>query len=148
MKTTLAGKVVPGYGVASGRGEDKRYPEGTIRLQAPYFKSRGLDLQDHYMGTINVDISPRSFQVVKPAYFFDQVDWSPHIPPENFYFFDADLVHLAMSYSGYIYMPDPETKPEHHQKPNIMELIMPEISGLKYGDSVELEINPKQIAIL
>ncbi|CAN0601182.1 unnamed protein product, partial [Ectocarpus sp. 12 AP-2014] len=81
----VKGKVIPGYGVASGKGRDARYPEGTLKLQLPFFKERGLHLENYFLGTLNIDISPFTYKIGIPDYFFEAVDWSEHIPPENFY---------------------------------------------------------------
>ena len=42
-------------------------------------------------------------------------------------------------------MPDPETKENHIQKPNILELIFPKIEGLEYGSIVDIELKKNQI---
>jgi hypothetical protein len=45
-------------------------------------------------------------------------------------------------------MPDPKTKENHFQKPNILELIFPKIEGLEYGVMVDIEIKTDQIEII
>ena len=143
----VEGKVIPGYGVASSQGKDARYPLGTIREQVKHFQQRGLDLSPFFMGTINVDIAPHSFSLGKPKHFFDGVNWSSHIPPENFYFFDVKLHYRNTSYEGFVYMPDPATKPEHMQKETVLELILPKIEDLAYDQLVELEVDRSQLLI-
>jgi hypothetical protein len=54
----VKGTIIPGYGVASGKGHDTRCPEGTLRLQYPFVKERGLDLGNYFLGTLNINISP------------------------------------------------------------------------------------------
>jgi hypothetical protein len=44
-------------------------------------------------------------------------------------------------------MPDPATKAEHFQNPTILELILPKIDGLNYGDTVIIEVDEKQIQL-
>lgn len=144
---TVSGKIVSGYGAASGIRSQEHYPDGTIKMQLPFFKALGLDLSQYFMGTINVDISPRSFEVLKPKYTFENIDWSPYIPSENFFFFDAELIFKNKSYQGLIYLPDPETKMEHHQKPSMLELIMPRLEGIQYGLNVSITIATDQIII-
>ena len=138
--TKIKGKIIPGYGVASGKGKDSRYPEGTLKIQHPHFKDRGLDLGEYFLGTLNVDISPYSFEIKKPKYFFEAVEWSIHIPPENFYFFDVTLFFQGREYDGLVYMPGPETKVEHEQIATVLELILPHVEGLDTGQTVYLEI--------
>ncbi len=144
----IQGKIIPGHGVASGKGKDPRYPKGTLRLQAPYFKERGLDLNVYYLGTLNVDIAPLSFRIGKGKYFFEGIAWSEHIPPENFYFFDTALVYKGKRYEGLIYMPDPETKVDHEQLATVLELILPPIEGISTNDLVGLEIDEKSLQIV
>ena len=141
----VRGEIKSGHGVASGKGKDKRYPEGTLQIQFKYFLERGLDLSNYFMGTINVDISPYSYKIKKPKYFFKNIDWSDYIPPENLYFFDVTLHYKDETYKGLVYMPDPETKEDHLQKPTVIELILPKINGLKYGDMVDISLKKDQL---
>ena len=85
----VRGKIKSGFVVASDKGKDERYPEGTLRQQFKRFLGRGLDLSNYFMGTINLDISPSSYEIKQPKYFFENINWSDFIPPENFYFFYA-----------------------------------------------------------
>ena len=144
----VCGEIKPGHGVASGQGKDERYPEGTLRQQFKYFLERGLDLSSYFMGTINVDIAPCSYEIKKPKHFFKNIDWSEYIPPENFYFFDVSLHHQDKTYEGLVYMPDPETKKDHIQNPTVLELILPAIQGLEYGDRVEISLKKDQLGIV
>ncbi|MEO0527473.1 MAG: hypothetical protein AAFZ89_09610 [Bacteroidota bacterium] len=144
---TIHAKIIPGYGAASGKNKDNRYPNGTIAEQAAYFKALGLDLSPYFLGTLNIDISPYSFELVKPKYFFEQIDWSEFISPENFYFFDVSLLYQTKTYKGLIYMPDPKTKEEHLQKTTTLELILPKIDGLVYGVDITVTIDPEQLKL-
>ena len=137
---TIEGKVISGYGVASGKGQDPRYPNGTLILQLPHFKQKGLDLSNYYRGTINIDINPFEYSINKPTHFIKGVDWSNFIPPENFYFFEVELVFKEKNYFGLIYMPDPDTKTDHHQINTMLEVIMPHIKGIEAGKTVTLRI--------
>lgn len=144
----VRGEIMSGYGVASGKGKDERYPQGTLKLQLKHFLERGLDLSNFFMGTINLDISPCSYEIKKPKYFFKNIDWSDYISPENFYFFDAILYYKDKTYKGLVYMPDPETKENHMQKPTILELIFPKIKGLEYGVMVDIALKKDQLDII
>ncbi len=144
----VKGEIKVGHGVASGKLKDERYPEGTLKQQFEFFLERGLDLSNYFLGTINLDISPNTYEIKKPKHFFKNIDWSDHIPPENFYFFDVSLYYKNQTYEGLIYMPDPETKEDHVQKPNIVELILPKIIGLEYGQIVAIEIRKDQLNIV
>lgn len=146
--TLVRGEIIAGHGVASGKGMDKRYPEGTLKQQFIHFLKRGLDLSPYFMGTINLDISPSSYDIKKPKHFFNKIDWSDYIPPENFYFFDVILNYKSQAYEGLVYMPDPATKEDHHQKPSILELIFPKIKGLEYGVMVDVALKKDQLNII
>ena len=139
--------VKPGHGVASGKAGDPRYPKGTIKAQTQHFKSRGLDLSSYFPGTVNVDISPYSFRIKSPKYFIEKVNWSEHITPENFYFFDVVVTYRQANYKGLIYMPDPATKEEHFQNPSVLELLLPKLEGLNYGASVFIEVAEAQLEL-
>ncbi|MGI9547970.1 MAG: hypothetical protein ACR2MM_12065 [Flavobacteriaceae bacterium] len=141
----IKGRINPGHGVASGKSGDLRYPGGTLKHQLPYFKEKGLDLNPYFLGTINLDILPYSYKICTPKLFLEQINWSEFIPPENFYFFDLVLHMKGQHYNGLVYMPDPETKVEHEQGNSILELILPKIHGLVYGDMVEIEIPDSQL---
>ncbi|MGB5553700.1 MAG: hypothetical protein WBM83_03500 [Flavobacteriaceae bacterium] len=144
----VQGEIKSGHGVASGKGNDDRYPEGTLKQQFKHFLERGLNLSPYFMGTINLDISPCSFEIKKPKYFFKNINWSDFIPPENFYFFDVTLHNKDESYEGLVYMPDPETKEDHVQIPNMLELILPKIAGLEYGHKVTIALKNDQFNII
>jgi hypothetical protein len=137
---SITGKVISGYGVASGKGKDNRYPEGTLKLQMPFFNERGLDLSAFFIGTINIDISPYQFSIKKYKYYFKEINWSIYIPPENFYFFEVQLIFKENFYKRLILMPDPKTKSDHHQISNLFELLMPKIEGIKQGENIILKL--------
>jgi hypothetical protein len=43
------------------------------------------------------------------------------------------------------YYPHPETKPNHFQDQSTMELILPYIPGISYGDDVLVSVNQEEI---
>jgi hypothetical protein len=48
---------------------------------------------------------------------------------------------------GLIYFPHPETKPEHFQKPDVLELLLPHVEGLQYGTELTLQVPLEQMLI-
>lgn len=66
--TLVRGVLVQGYGVASGPSKD--YPYSALDRQRPIFKERGLDLSGYFNGTLNIDIRPFEFNLVKPEFTF------------------------------------------------------------------------------
>ena len=145
---TFPAKIVPGHQVASGGNRDPRFPGGTIRMQVPHFLEHGLDLSPFHPGTVNVSIQPRSYQILEPARTLRNVKWHPTEPAEDFSFFDVEVVAgEGQPIRGYIYYPHPETKPEHFQKPDVLELLLPFVSGLDYGATIQLRTRTNQILI-
>ena len=71
---------------------------------------------------------------------FKEINWSKYIPPENFYFFEVQLIFKESAYEGLIYMPDPKTKFDHHQISSLFELLMPKIEGIKQGENIILKL--------
>ncbi|MDZ4402736.1 hypothetical protein [Prosthecobacter sp.] len=139
--------IVQGHRVASGLNGNPRFPGGTLRMQLPFFRDLGLDLSSYHLGTLNVSIAPLSYRVVKPKFTFRDVKWHPTEPAEFFSFFDV-IVHRddAQPVSGLIYFPHPETKPEHFQKPDVLELLLPWTAGLAYDGKIQLEVPGAQMS--
>jgi hypothetical protein len=145
---TVAARVVEGHRVASGLNGNPRFPGGTLRMQAPHFLALGFDLGAYHQGTVNVSIAPCTFRVVQPRLTFRQVKWHPTEPAEDFSFFDFRVVIAdAAAIAGVIYYPHPETKPEHFQAPDVLELLLPFVPGLHYGMTLNLEIPSNQMII-
>lgn len=136
-----------GYGVASGSGADSRFPNGTLSLQIPLLRERGLDLRGIYPGTINLDIAPLHFAVAAPEYHFADLVWSGSGPAETFSFCRCVVVHAGTSHRGLIYYPHPESKPEHFHSDSTVEILAPWIEGLDYGDAVTLSIEDRVLRL-
>lgn len=144
----ITARIVQGHRVASGLNGNPRFPGGTLRMQAPHFLVRGFDVSQLYPGTLNVSIAPFSYRVVKPRHTFTNVKWHPTEPAEDFSFFDVRLIlSPATAVKGFIYFPHPDTKPEHFQQPDVLELLMPFVEGLRYGAEVKLEIPTSQMIV-
>ncbi len=138
--------IVEGHRVASGLNGNPRFPGGTMRMQLPFFLELGLDLSGYHLGTLNVSIAPMSYRVVKPKWTFRALKWHPTEPAEDFSFFDV-IVHRddAAPVSGLIYFPHPETKPEHFQKPDVLELLLPWTEGLEYSRRIQISAPSDQL---
>ena len=141
-------RVVQGHRVASGQNGNPRFPGGTLRMQIPCFLALGLDLRGLFIGTLNVSMAPLRYRVVKAKHTFRKVKWHPTEPAEDFSFFDVRVWRPdAPAVNGYIYFPHPETKPEHFQKPDVLELLLPLMEGVKYGAELDIEIPATQMVI-
>jgi hypothetical protein len=146
MDSQISAIVVRGHRVASGTNGDPRFPGGTIRMQAPHFLERGLDLSTYHSATLNVSIAPWRYRVMHPRDTFASVKWHPTEPAEDFSFFDVNVLTTgATPIAGLIYFPHPATKPEHFQQPDVLELLLPWIDGLDYGIEVTLEVPREQM---
>jgi hypothetical protein len=144
---TVIGMIDRGHGVASGTASDSPYPRGTIEMQLPFFQALGLDLTGFFPGTLNVSISPKTFQLVNPGLTFRQVQWTDRHPPEDFSFSHCRVVFENANYNALIYYPHPETKKRHFQNPSMIEIIAPLIPEIKYGQRIEVEYNSLEIAV-
>lgn len=132
--------VVQGFQVASGLANDARYPGGTIAMQLPYFKTMGLNVTNMHPATINVEFPCQSIELPTPNFSFNKVKWHSNLPPENFKFYSCRIIMANRVYNAYIYQPQPETKIEHFQPINQLELLAPFIKNIHYGDAITLEI--------
>lgn len=83
---SVKGIVTHGHGVASGKAGDRRFPNGTIAMQIPFFKALGLDLSPYHPGTLNIDVSPYAFKPGPEALLFERVKWHSEMPAETFSF--------------------------------------------------------------
>lgn len=145
---SITARIVRGHRVASGLNADPRFPGGTLCMQAPFFRTLGLDLSAYHPGTMNVSIAPHRYRMVKAPMTFRHVKWHPTERAEDFSFFDVQLIFAdAPSVAGKIYYPHPDTKPAHFQQPDVLELLLPFVKGLKYGDEVQLKIPAEQMIL-
>jgi len=145
----IKGTVKRGYGVASGKAKDPRFPNGTIEMQIPFFQECGLDLSQYFPGTINISIAPHNYEIKQAKYTFKNIKWAANEPAEDFSFCDC-VIFLSTDRSqlGLIYYPHPETKPEHFQTPDTLEIITFFIDDLKYGDNLIIAVDNQQINLL
>ena len=143
--TTVRGVLKEGYRVASGPSSD--YPYGALDRQRPIFKERGLDLEGYFNGTLNVDISPLIFRLIKPEFTFRNVEWTDLHPPEHFSFSHCAVIYEGVEYDGWVYFPHPETKKRNFQDPSLLEVIATLIPNIKYGDQLDVKLNPERIEV-
>ena len=147
--TRVPGTVVRGHRVASRSCNDPRFPGGTIALQKPEFRRLGLNLDHFHSGTINLSIAPLLFRIKRASYSFSNLRWSDISAAEDFSFLECGvLLHGGIRFGGLIYYPHPETKPEHFQAPDILEIITFSIARLTYGDRIAIEVDPEQIELI
>lgn len=129
------GHLVDGHGVASGRGGDPRFPGGSLAMQAPHFAAKGLDLSVYHPGTLNLSLAPHRFELGTPAWHFPHLAWHPTEPPETFSFFSLQVRSDAGSpwQEALVYWPHPETKPEHQQPADVLEILTGFLPNVRPG---------------
>jgi len=142
---SLRGILVQGYRVASSPSKD--YPYGALDRQKPLFKLRGLDLSGYFNGTLNIDIRPHTFKLIKPEFTFHNVEWTDLHPPEHFSFSRCKVIYQSFEYEGWVYYPHPETKLRHHQNPSLLEVIAHPIPQIRYGNEMEVLLNSEEIEV-
>lgn len=130
----MPGIVVAGHGVASGTGQDRRYPAGTLSLQQPFFLERGIDLSGYYPGTLNVDLAP-IVPLPRQPLFDELLRWFEDLQ-ERFILSPAELDVNGVRYRGLWYYPHPATKPAHFQRSTVVELLLPRVDRIQTGARV------------
>jgi hypothetical protein len=143
--TLVNGILVQGYRVASGPSKD--YPYGALDRQRPFFKAGGLDLSDYFNGSLNIDIRPDEFTLIKSEFTFWSVEWTDLHPPEHFSFSHCRVIFKEIEYDGWVYYPHPETKLRHFQNPSLLEVIAKPIPNILYGDELQVLLNPDEITV-
>lgn len=106
-----------------------------------------MDLAGCFLGTLNLDIGPLVFELVKPEFTFRAVNWTDLHPPETFSFSRCRIAHAGEELEGWIYYPHPETKERHFQDPSLMEIIAPFMTGLTVGDELQIRVDPVRVSL-
>ena len=145
MFKRLPGILMRGHQVASRPSKD--YPYSSLEKQKPYFKALGLDLSEFFNGTLNISITPLTFEMIAPEFTFPLIEWTNLHPPETFSFSRCRVIFEGKEYPGWVYYPHPETKKNHFQNPSLVEVIAVEIPQLQYGDSLAVELNLNEIKV-
>ncbi len=144
---SITATLVKGYQVASGSASSTVFPAGTISLQAPYFNQLGLDLSTYYFATLNFNLGQHCLTIIKPSFHFEKLKWHSKVPAETFSFADCEVTHHGVHYRGLIYLPHVETKIDHFQDKNIVEIIAPFIGNIHYQDEVVLRFDSEQVVL-
>lgn len=140
------GRLIRGARQTSNVDRNSPYRAGTLELQFPMFRERGLDLSACFRGTLNVLIEPRTWAMVPAEPTFRNVLWHKNHIPEDFFFSQCRLMFGRMVYPAWVYCASPG-KPHYLRGPSLLEIIAEKVPEIKYGDMVALEINPEDIRI-
>jgi hypothetical protein len=134
----IVGKFVKGYG----------YATHTIQFQLPYFREEGLpNTEDIITGTLNTDISPDEYKILKYDYFYKGIP-NGSDAMEDFGFIIIDkIVHKGRTYEhpGYIYVP--------YGSPHVgnqlqFEVIACRLEDKDNGDEVEIHVADGKLIVL
>jgi hypothetical protein len=82
--------------------------------------------------------------LVAAEWTFPLVEWLPGYPAETFSFARMRIRVRGIEYTAMLFLPHPETKPEHHQAPGVLEVLAPWIEGVAVGDRVEVWLDPER----
>lgn len=75
------------------------------------------------------------------------MEWTDLHPPEHFSFSCCRVLYAGAKYEAWVYYPHPETKLRNLQAPSVLEVIAPLIPDVKYGDELEVQLNPERIEV-
>lgn len=122
----------------------------TIPSQKELFKELGLpNVEKFFNGTLNIDISPRKFSVLKYDYFFKAVEWgSKNNKAEDFGFIKIAALEYADEHYdqvGYIYVP---FNSPHFSNPSQFEVISIPIPKIEMGNKIRIHIDSNKIKLL
>jgi hypothetical protein len=143
----VIGTVVRGHQVASGLAVNNPFPLGTIEMQLPFFKKKGVNVDSLYLGTINVSISPKKFEVVSPKITMKNIKWSQDHDEETFSLLPCILIVDDSEHHVLIYYPHPETKIGHLKDKSTIEILSDYIVNISYGTRIMLKLNQYEIII-
>src|ERR1700686_5786575 len=126
----LTGTIVRGIGGASGQAFSDGV--GSIARQTQFFERKGVPRASQWFkGTINIDLTPLEFQIIRADYEVTAA-WHPEHPAfeETFWLVDVTLEFQGTRYPAYIYYPLPSAMKVHPD--STMELLTQRIEGLRY----------------
>ena len=106
-----------------------------------------MGLSPYFNGTLNISIAPAVFEMTRPEFTFPPVEWTDLHPPETFSFSRCRVKFQNVLYEGWVYYPHPETKKTHFQDSSLVEVITYEIPNIRYGDALEVDLNPEEITV-
>lgn len=141
----IRGRVKEGHRIASGQSPTGHQGlNNTIALQRPFFEADVPGFSLVWDGTINLDISPRTFRILKPDHIVT-CEWHPGVV-ETFWLVKIRALASQGRYSGFIYYPCPSAVKSH--KDDMVEILAPKIVGLSYGDKVVVEVSRLKLALI
>jgi hypothetical protein len=145
IEQRVEGVIVEGHRIASGLNDlsPEEVVNATIRKQRPYFERVIPGFSDIYDGSVNVDISPRTFDILKPDYEIT-CEWAEGFR-ETFWFVGVSLAHNGRSHESWIYYPCPGPLKKHPN--NKFELLAPWIDEMSYGDGVSILYSSEKVLI-
>jgi len=120
----------------------------SFKRQKKYFLKLGLPNVEHmFDGTINIDTSPESYEIVGFDYYFKNVrhkSFSRKRREDFGFIIIEELIHNNVNYKkwGYIYIPH---NSPHFKDLHTFELIGPELENFQAFDTFKLLINADRL---
>lgn len=141
----LQGHVKKGHRIASGLNPDRTLAlNNTIFLQKPFFEKAFIpNISKVYNGTINIDIAPKKFKIIKPDYEVT-CEWIEGVV-ETFWLVNVKVCFMKLYYNGYIYYPCTSEIKSHDD--DVVELLIVKISNLQYGEEIMVYVPAKKITV-
>lgn len=146
----IKGRVKEGTRTASGLNPSPPIKLGmrlnnTIALQKPFFKKAGVEgISEMHNGTINIDISPYKFEILKPDYEIT-CEWFPGLT-ETFWLVGVSINYASREYWGYIYYPCPSGVKSHDD--DTIEFLGEMISGVDYGKEITVLLPKRKVKLV
>ena len=113
----------------------------TIKQQSKYFIDAGINEKFLLNGSINVDISPYNWEIIKPDFNLKNILWRKDFY-EDFSFIKLKLRFENKIYAGLLYNPKRTKNPK-----TTMEILSEYIEKVKYGKDLELLIPDEKIIL-
>jgi len=141
-KITIKGIISEGLKAASGQRH--KGAAGTIALQKPGLKSIGVEVDKLFNGTINLQLK-QGFHITKPDYTLTDYEWIEGVF-ESFDILRCKIKYGQSTYEGYVYRPKESEHAAAHEA-SIVELLAPEIPGIRYGDRLSIDVAKDRVVL-
>lgn len=129
----IKGMIVNGMGAA----------HTTISEQKPFFKDIP-NIEQMFVGTINLNISPNLIKPLQFDYFIEPVNWGMI---ESFGFCKTKVEYNAQQYDGYLYFPSNSPHFRNKYFFDYLEIICKYIPDLRSGPELSIYIDKSKIDV-
>lgn len=128
---TVSGTISKGIGDATAN----------LKLQKDFFVAVGIDEKFLHHGTINVDISPLKFSIIRAEFELRDIEWKSGLK-EDFRLVPLRISFLHKEHQGYLY----NASHAPHSR-GTMEVLAEHIPDVSYGKTIRLIVPDDQIEL-